>query len=661
VGFENEMLPRDEVLKAIDLLPIPLSRRQREAVFRAWTNEVSYIQGPPGTGKSHTITAIMLAALFLKKRVLLVSHKKPAIDVVFEKLTKDSSGRPAMLGAGSVIYASNESAQRQRMRGELQLWLARCGTLHGRAELEEFRRKRAHYRGRVEQLRAEVEQLETQIKKALEWERDFYDRQERLNRNRKSYRDRFGAVDLTSPKLSPAADSARALAVLKDVEQLLGDDVHASGGQVPRQKILHLRRFFSACANQFFADTSRLRPNLATVNYLREHLELTDDFQRASESLAKVIPDYLSQARKTLHRKREDLQKQRVELAKAQLAAHVVGNLIEREDGVQRFRGMIHNTNATLIAQKMQGIDFRQVIETFPLWVGQMRHLGEFLPFEPNLFDLVIVDEASQVNIAEIIPAFYRGTRICVVGDDKQLGLNAAGVNFGFGVQFEELIWSRHFAKSGVLYAQAEQNSLLVRKHSILDFISSLGDGRVPKTTLDEHFRSYPQLASFTSEQFYHDDGGLRLMKEIPKNLELECFNCIEVAHVSKLRVGRAVKSASDDEMMQVAVRPSHRNLDDLVQTVERQVRPHQDAPPDRRLGPLERDLELIKRHATTRLDLGIVIHGSDSMGPLRWKRLVGETESAARRRCWSRAISILRPSVQSPVAWPIVVRKAAT
>jgi hypothetical protein len=40
---------------------------------------------------------------------------------------------------------------------------------------------------------------------------------------------------------------------------------------------------------------------------------------------------------------------------------------------------------------------------------------------------------------------------------------------------------------------------------------------------------SYPQLASFTSEQFYRDDGGLRLMKEVPKNLDLECFNCIEV------------------------------------------------------------------------------------------------------------------------------------
>lgn len=521
VDFRNDLLPRDEVLKAIDLLPIPLSRRQREAVFRAWTHEVSYIQGPPGTGKSHTITAIMLAALFLKKRVLLVSHKKPAIDVVYEKLGQ-------FLGAGSAIYASNESAQRQQMRGELQQWLGRCGTLQGRAELEELRRKRAHHRGKVEQLRAEVEQLETQIKNALDWERDYFQRQERLDRNRKAYLGRFVTADSRSLNLSPVADPVRALTVLDQVQRLLGEDLHASGGGVSRQKVLHLRRFFGACVSQFFAEPSQLLPNLTAVNYLREHLELTDDFQRASESLVRVIPDYLAQARKTLHRKREDMRKQQSELAKAQLTAHVVGKLQETGDEVQKFRGMIHHANPTLIGQKMQGINFAEVIETFPLWVGQMRHLGEFLPFEPELFDLVVVDEASQVNIAEIIPAFYRGSRICVVGDDKQLGLNAAGL-FTLNRQFEELIWNRHFADSGVLYSQADQRLLLVSKHSILDFICSLEDGKVPKTTLDEHFRSYPQLASFTSDTFYKVDGGLRLMKEVPKNLELECFNCIEV------------------------------------------------------------------------------------------------------------------------------------
>src|SRR5208337_2860956 len=270
VDFRNDFLPSEDVLNAIAFLPIPLSRSQREAVFRAWTQEVSYIQGPPGTGKSHTITAIMLAALFLKKpksalshRVLLVSHKKPAIDVVYEMLRR-------FLGPGSVIYASNESAQRQQMRGELQQWLSRCGTLHGHAELEELRRKRAHHRGKVEQLRAQVDQLETQIKSALEWERDYYHQQERLDRNRKAYFGQFGDRKAGEFKLSTEADVARALNILRGVEHLLGEDIHASGGGVSRHKALHLRRFFAACVKQFFADASRLPPNLAATNYLRE-------------------------------------------------------------------------------------------------------------------------------------------------------------------------------------------------------------------------------------------------------------------------------------------------------------------------------------------------------------------------------------------------------
>lgn len=537
------------IKSAIDLQPLPLSRRQREAIFNVWANEVSYIQGPPGTGKSHTITAIMLTALFLRRRVLLVSHKQPAIDIVFDRLTKDTTGRPAILGTGTVIYASNQSAQRQRMRGELQQWIGRGAdnTIYGWSELEEFRRKRLRLRGEVEQLMLEVRQLEAQIRSALDWERDYYHRQERLDRNRRSYIGRF-AGGSQSLKLTPTANPVRALGVLDGIERLLGAEVQASGGSMSRARLLHLRRFFGACAQQFFADPSKLPPNLTAVTYLREHLELTKDYQEANESLARVIPDFLSQARKTLRRKREELQRKQTELAKAQVAAHIVGELKDSGYEVSKFRGMIHHANMTLTAEKMRNINFPDVIRTFPLWVGQMRHLGEFLPFHPNLFDLVIVDEASQVNIAEIIPAFYRGSRICVVGDDKQLGLNAAGVNFGFGIQFEELIWNRRFANSGVLYSQADQRSLLVRKHSILDFISSLGDGRVPKTTLDEHFRSFPQLASFTSGQFYQDDGGLRLMKEVPKNLELECFNRIEVGGRRDAEI-KSVQSEVDELM----------------------------------------------------------------------------------------------------------------
>ncbi|MBK7042112.1 MAG: hypothetical protein IPH46_17090 [Bacteroidetes bacterium] len=60
-----------------------------------------------------------------------------------------------------------------------------------------------------------------------------------------------------------------------------------------------------------------------------------------------------------------------------------------------------------------------------PFWTAEIKNLGQLFPLQHDLFDLIIVDEASQVNLAEILPAFYRGKNICIVGDHKQLSLKA--------------------------------------------------------------------------------------------------------------------------------------------------------------------------------------------------------------------------------------------
>jgi KaiC/GvpD/RAD55 family RecA-like ATPase len=49
------------------------------------------IEGPPGTGKSQTITNIIADQLYLGKRILFVSEKQAALDVVFNKLEKKGS------------------------------------------------------------------------------------------------------------------------------------------------------------------------------------------------------------------------------------------------------------------------------------------------------------------------------------------------------------------------------------------------------------------------------------------------------------------------------------------------------------------------------------------------------------------------------------------
>ena len=65
-----------------------LDPSQKDAVTSALqTNTV--IQGPPGTGKSHTVANLIKSFLIQNKRVLFVSEKRAALDVVFQKLKKE--------------------------------------------------------------------------------------------------------------------------------------------------------------------------------------------------------------------------------------------------------------------------------------------------------------------------------------------------------------------------------------------------------------------------------------------------------------------------------------------------------------------------------------------------------------------------------------------
>jgi hypothetical protein len=198
----------------------------------------------------------------------------------------------------------------------------------------------------------------------------------------------------------------------------------------------------------------------------------------------------------------------------------------------------------------MRRIDYKQLSTVFPLWTGEIKDLGRFLPFQAEIFDLVIVDEASQVNIAEIIPAFYRGKSFCVVGDDKQLGLNAAGL-FSLNRSFERLVWNRCFAglNQVISYDRAKEKDLIVSSSSILDFIINEDNHfNVSKVTLDEHFRSMPPLAEFTSKTFY--DGNLLIMTATSRNINRPCFEAIRVG--GRREENRKIVPEEVDELVRI-------------------------------------------------------------------------------------------------------------
>lgn len=61
---------------------------QQEAVYLSHWGVSFVMQGPPGTGKSQTITNIIAQALADGKKILFVSEKKAALDVVYKRLSE---------------------------------------------------------------------------------------------------------------------------------------------------------------------------------------------------------------------------------------------------------------------------------------------------------------------------------------------------------------------------------------------------------------------------------------------------------------------------------------------------------------------------------------------------------------------------------------------
>lgn len=67
-------------------LPISTDSSQLQAVISSGKGESFVLHGPPGTGKSQTITNIIANALYNGKKVLFVSAKKAALEVVQKRL-----------------------------------------------------------------------------------------------------------------------------------------------------------------------------------------------------------------------------------------------------------------------------------------------------------------------------------------------------------------------------------------------------------------------------------------------------------------------------------------------------------------------------------------------------------------------------------------------
>jgi hypothetical protein len=124
-----------------------------------------------------------------------------------------------------------------------------------------------------------------------------------------------------------------------------------------------------------------------------------------------------------------------------------------------------------------------------PIWLMSPLSVSDTLPLKIDEFDVVIFDEASQIQLEESIPALYRSPQIIVVGDEKQL----PPTNF-FSSRSGNEDQSVFIEEAGESYEyDLNADSFLTQSARTL-----------PSTMLMWHYRSrFEKLISFSNEAFY--------------------------------------------------------------------------------------------------------------------------------------------------------------
>lgn len=185
-----------------------------------------------------------------------------------------------------------------------------------------------------------------------------------------------------------------------------------------------------------------------------------------------------------------------------------------------------------------------------PKYFALYAKTGEPRPFDIGRIDLLIVDEAGQVDTPVGLPPFALAKRALVVGDTKQLApvwslddVTDQEVAGSTGVSGED--WDRLLKPRGLTCSQP--SSLMAAASNASQWVYGEVSAPQPGLFLAEHFRCHPRIIGLCNELLY--DGLLnprRKEEQSPLHGVAEPFQFREVPDSSDTREGTSRKNVAE-------------------------------------------------------------------------------------------------------------------
>jgi len=460
-----------EGLPPVAVRLLQLNDAQEQASAAASTQLVTVVTGPPGTGKSQLVAAVVVNQWLAERSVLVASTNNGAVNVAVRRCVAVD---PALL------VRTGKRELRDALPALLEQLAGRGSTLgpsrpiiRRQLEVAAAGREVVHTR-LAERSAAEAELaqlvLDRETQRTILWGSPdpgpAYEQRARLNRAGAKLKGWRWLRGFRARRLLDAATPTRAGVRAEDVAAWAAVEVHAD-------------QLVAALTDLGSADPARDRDELAV------------SAEAWAEAGSTALRDTVQERLRSGHGALQQLANLRRPARDARVAA------------------------------------VARTLPYLPAWACTSLSTQPNFPLKSGLFDLLIVDEASQCALADVLPLAYRAQRILVVGDPNQL---------------TPVVTLDRSTLDGIARAVGATDRQMRDEHVSAgsDSAFTAYDARSgPAYLLDEHYRCHPEIARFVNEQFY--GGTLRVLTDVTEMEGLRGLSFVDVpGHTQRGKTGGA-------------------------------------------------------------------------------------------------------------------------
>ena len=467
------------------LPPLILNEGQLAATREALNAPLTVITGPPGTGKSQVVAAIMASAALTGRTALLASKNHKALDAVEERLAALLPEDTAFLARASRPWGSGKAFD---LRSAAEALLARGASTGERAQLNRAVERLARTQARLSEAAGQLE-TQSDLADAIGATEERIEAAEgALTQAQIDWAGRSGTSILPAPP--PAADGQASLPVI--------------GGLLRWFRAIRERRALARMTPLGIPWSSEDQARRLTtwrhlwdhqqaqavLSGLRAHLLPATETAALTDRLAQGYRDLMAAAAEVFRQLPQTLMD--MDAASRPLLAELTGALA-------LFRGDALGQDGATERRRVEASALPQILRHLPLWAVTNLSAGRALPLQPGLFDYVIIDEASQCDIASAVPLLARARVAVIVGDPAQL----RHVTKLTQERELHLLEANKLLASGIARWSYRSQSLFSMTAAVPGVVSHL---------LRDHYRSAAAVVDYYNDAFY--GGRLRVLTD---------------------------------------------------------------------------------------------------------------------------------------------------